>query len=210
MVLKNNYGKEFIIVDDKEFIYNGRLRKRTIKKSDIRSVFYDDRILGVLTYRGKVYSFSLKPLLSSERSRLEELRQELAKENILFNYTRATTDEFFIYFLLINSILTNWGRLLIQVLFLVLIIILFICKSHFYTKIVFNIDKDQFEIIRRNSTIKYKKYEIDKINFRKYTNKIYIIEFDKDRKKYNFLFKENPYLIKIYNTSFAKLFNKDI
>ena len=31
MVLKNNYGKEFIIVDDKEFIYNGRLRKRTIK-----------------------------------------------------------------------------------------------------------------------------------------------------------------------------------
>ena len=38
---------------------------------------------GVLTYRGKAYSFSLKPLLSSERSRLEELRQELLRKYIV-------------------------------------------------------------------------------------------------------------------------------
>jgi len=57
--------------------------------------------------------------------------------------------------------------------------------------------------------IYYKMSEIDKINLRENNNKIYTIGFEKDRKKYNFLFMNNPYLIKIYNTSLVKLFSKE-
>lgn len=124
------------------------------------------------------------------------LRNKKGKELIIANdeefiykgrFRKRIIDNFLIYFLLINPILTNWRKSLIQILFLVLVITLFICSSYYYTNIVFNIDKYQFEIIKRNNTIKYKMSEIDKINLRENNNKIYTIGFEKDRKKIIFI-----------------------
>jgi hypothetical protein len=206
MVLKNDYGKEFIKVNENEIIYKGILRKCIIKRADIRSVFYDESILGILTYSGKIYSLNINSLLFSERSKLEELRQELSKENILFNYTKYVANNAYsslIFF--INPIIKNLDKIEVKLIILILIIV-FIAYKVFYINIIFNIDKEEFEIIKRNSTIKYKKYQVDKINLKKYTNDIYMIEFEKDRKKYNLLFRGNPYLMKIYNVSLVKLF----
>ncbi|MDV4152714.1 hypothetical protein R0131_17945, partial [Clostridium sp. AL.422] len=72
---------------------------------------------------------------------------------------------------------------------------------------VYNIDRNEFEIIKSINIIKYKREEIDKINLIKINEKISLIEFKKNRKKYKLYFMQSPYLIKIYNLSLTKLFN---
>ena len=84
MRLKNEYGSEFILLDEENLIYRRKFRKITIKRNEIRSVFYDENILGILTDSGKIYSLNITHLLFSERKKLEELRLEINKENIIF------------------------------------------------------------------------------------------------------------------------------
>lgn len=71
---------------------------------------------------------------------------------------------------------------------------------------VYNIDKDEVEILRGKHTFKYKKHEIDNIKLRR-SNYLNIIEFKKNGNKYVMYFKESPYLIKIYDLSLGKLFS---
>ena len=82
----------------------------------------------------------------------------------------------------------------------------FIFRRDLIPNVIYNIDLCEFEIIKRKSILKYKKYEIDKIKLIKQnTNSIYV-ELNKNKSKYKLYFKENPYLIKIYNLSLTKLF----
>nr|MDV4152371.1 hypothetical protein [Clostridium sp. AL.422] len=92
MRLKDDYGKEFLLLDEENLIYKRAIKKITIKRDEIRSVFYDESTLGVLTYSGRIYSFRITKLLFSERKKLEELRVELNKENILFDYINYRFD----------------------------------------------------------------------------------------------------------------------
>ncbi|NLZ34632.1 MAG: hypothetical protein GX889_06950 [Clostridiales bacterium] len=212
MILRNKKGKELIIANDEEFIYKGRSRKRIIKKSDARSMFYDDKVLGILTYAGKIYSFSLRSLLKSERSKLEELRLELNKENLLFNYTKADINYALYYPLpyLLGSIMIWDGFKDLLFLFILIVnLIVIIYNKLSYKKVLFNIDRDEFEIISATNPEKFKRHEAGKIKMKKIYEGIYKIEIKKDRKKLYLLFKDNPYLIKIYNTSLVKLFSKE-
>ena len=72
---------------------------------------------------------------------------------------------------------------------------------------VYNINNDEIEIIRKKHLLKYKRHEIDKIKIIKQNRYMTIIQFKKGKNKYNIYFKENPYLIKLYNISLVKLFN---
>lgn len=210
MVLKDDYGKDIILVDKDNLIYKRVFRKVTIKKSDIRSIFYDEVVLGILTYGGRIYSLNIKKLLFSERDELEELRVELNRENILFDYTnyrRSTATAPFCYFFL--PFLINLGNIINKIILIVLIgLVLFyiIYKKGLAANIVFNIDKEEFEVLRGKHTYKYKKHEIDKIKVIRNYN-INIIEFKKNNNRYSINFKETPYLVKIYNNSITKLFN---
>lgn len=213
MVLKDDYGKDIIKLNSDEFIYKCGLRKIVIKKSDIRSLFYDNDMLGILTYEGKIHSLSITSLLFSERVKLEELRNELNKENILFNFTKSNPEKFLILISFINilNLSFNNNKHMIFIIIIILVIILFfIYEKLFNTKVLFNIDKDEFEITRLKKTIIYSKYEVDKIQLKKYTNELYLIEFKKNKNKYKILFRENPYLMKIYNVSLSKLFDARI
>lgn len=210
MVLKDDYGKDILLVDKENLIYKRVFRKVTIKKSDIRSIFYDDVILGVLTYGGKIYSLNIKKLLFSERDKLEDLRVELNRENILFDYTNyrcSTATLPLCYFFL--PMLINLGSIINAMILVALIgfaLFYIFYKKGLMTNIVFNIDKDEFEVLRGKHTYKYKKHEIDKIKVVRNYN-INIIEFKKNGNKYNINFKETPYFVKIYNNSITKLFN---
>lgn len=111
MVLKNDYNKVIIQLTNDEFIYKSIFRRVKIKKSDIRSVFYDEGYLGILTYSGRIYSLSLGSLLWSERNKLEDLRKELNKENILFDYTNAKAmRDFFPYYMFFLPIFNFYNR----------------------------------------------------------------------------------------------------
>ena len=92
MKFKDDYGKDILILDEENLIYKGFLRRKTIKREDIRSVFYDENILGVLSYSGKIYSLNIVHLLFSERKKLEELRLKLSEANLFF-YDRLILDE---------------------------------------------------------------------------------------------------------------------
>ena len=207
MVLKDDYNKDLLTIDEENLIYKKLFKKVKIKKSDIRSIFYGENILGVLTYSGKIYSFSIVKLLYSERYKLENLRKELNKEKVLFNYTSTIYKDYIymIFFinLIMNNIRNNWA---IVILILLLIIFIFIVK-HYSRNVIFNIDKDELEVKIGKNIFKYKRHEIDKINIKKYYQDVNNIEFKKNGNRYIICFKENPYLIKIYNTSLSKLFN---
>lgn len=214
MRLKDDYGKEFLLLDEENLIYKRTIKKITIKRDEIRSVFYDENILGVLTYSGKIYSFRITKLLFSERKKLEELRLELNKENIIFDYINYRNNMVYIpiiwLYCSINNVIfrsKNTINFILNVIVSLGLISFFIFRRDLIPNVIYNIDLCEFEIIKRKSILKYKKYEIDKIKLIKQnTNSIYV-ELNKNKSKYKLYFKENPYLIKIYNLSLTKLFN---
>lgn len=209
MVLKNDYNKVIIQLTNDEFIYKSFFRWVKIKKSDIRSIFYDEGYLGILTYSRRIYSLSLGSLLWSEKGKLEDLRKELNKENILFDYTNAKAmRDFFPYYMFFLPIFNDEKYLKFKiVLFLIFIIgIIYIKRVSIFSNTVFNIDKDELEIINRKNSIKYKRHEINKIESKKYYDGVTTIEFKKSGNKYSISFKDTPYLIKIYDLSLIKLF----
>lgn len=212
MVLKDDYGKQLIEINEEEFIYRRRLRKIFIKRSDIRSILYDNDFFGILTYKGKIYSLGIGSLLFSQRNKLEELRNLLNKENILFNYTKDNNKDRFSITSLIYFIMIFLGgdKDKLVIAFMIILIVILIYQKIYETKVFFNLDKDEFEINRLKRTIRYGKDEVGKINLRKYYNEIYSIEFKKNKKKYEILFKGGPYLIKIYNLSLPTIFNQNI
>lgn len=208
MVLINDNGKKILCLEDDKLIYYGRFRKIFIKKSDIRSLFYDETTLGILLNSGKIYSLKINKLLFSERSKLEELRLNLNKENVLFDYAKSKRNQKSFPIIAFAFILANAGSVKFQILIIVCIaLFMYIDNSYLINNVVFNIDKDEFEVFRGKHIFKYKRHEIDKINIKKYYQGINNIEFKKNGNRYIICFKENPYLIKIYNTSLSKLFN---
>lgn len=216
MRLKDDYGKELLLLDEENLIYRRKFRKITIKRDEIRSVFYDEDIFGVLTYSGKIYSLKIVHLLFSERKKLEELRLELNKENILFDYGNYRNNMLYLpvlwFYPAINNVIfrsNNTINFILDIIFLLGLISFFIFRKNFIPNVIYNIDLCEFEIIKRKSILKYKKHEIDKIKLiRENTNSIYV-ELKKNRNRYKLYFKENPYLIKIYNLSLIKLFNEN-
>lgn len=212
MKFKDDYGKDILILDEENLIYKNFFRKIVIKRSDIRSVFYDEEILGILTYSGKIYSLVIRKLLFSERKRLDELRLEVSKENILFDYTNSLNSEMYLLFIVFFNIINimiirpNYS-IIIKLFLLILIIFLIVLIRKLEKTIIYNIDKEEIEIFTWKTTLKYKKYEIDKIKVMKVNNTINSILFKKNKNNFKLYFRENPYLIKIYNTSLTKLFN---
>lgn len=209
MRLKDDYGREFILLDEENLIYRRKFKKITINREEIRSVYYDEYILGVLTYSGKVYSLNIVGLLFSERKKLEDLRLELNKEAILFDYNNSRGNFnvlFYICFYLNIFNFISKQKNSIKIVLLIFIIALIIYGKRLLSSCAYNINTNQLEVIKDKNTIKYKKDEIDKINLIKSNENITIIEFQKNRKKYKLYFKNSPYLIKIYNTSLIKLF----
>lgn len=199
MVLKDDYNKDLLIIDEENLIYKSFFRKVKIKRREIRSIFYNENILGILLYNGKIYSFSIVKLLHSEKFKLEILREELNKENILFDYTGAINEEFTFYwgiFWLINLLRSIW------VIIIVAVIILVYINNNYRKAILYNIDKDELEVIFRKKISIYKKCDLDKIEIRKT-----YIKFFKDRKRYKLYFEDTPYLIKNYKISLNKFFN---
>lgn len=209
----NLFFYDMLILDEKKLIYTKYLKRKTIKKEEIRSVFYDENILGILTYSGKIYSFNISRLLSTQRKRLEDLRVELNKENILFDYTNFIENSmypllFIGYFNIINIFIIRPNYSIIIKIFLVITIIFsFVLIKNLEETTIYNIDKEEVEIFSWKNTLKYKKYEIDKIKVMKVNGNINSIVFKKNKKNFKLYFRENPYLIKIYNTSLTKLFN---
>lgn len=212
MKFKDDYGKDILILDEENLTYKNFFRKIVIKRSDIRSVFYDEEILGILTYSGKIYSLVIRKLLFSERKRLEELRLEVSKENILFDYTNSLNSEMYLLFIVFFNIINimiirpNYS-IIIKLFLLILIIFLIVLIRKLEKTIIYNIDKEEIEIFTWKTNLKYKKYEIDKIKVMKVNNTINSIVFKKNKNNFKLYFRENPYLIKIYNTSLTKLFN---
>lgn len=209
MILKDDYHKDMILLDEEKLIYKRKFKKITIKREEIRSVFYDEYILGFLTYSGKVYSLNIVALLFSERKKLEALRLELNKEEILFDYINSRGNLSVLFYIcffpnIFNVISKQKNS--IKIFSLIFIIALIIYQKRLVSSCVYNINTNQLEVIKDKNTIKYKKEEIDKINLIRSNENITIIEFEKNRKKYKLYFRNNPYLIKIYNTSLIKLF----
>lgn len=213
MILKDDYHKDIILLDEEKLVYKRKFKKITINREEIRSVFYDEYILGVLTYSGKVYSLNIVALLFSERNKLEALRLELSKEEILFDYINSRGNfSTLLYVCFLPSIINNISRqksstkIVLLIILSIVIIASFIYANRLLSSCVYNISTNQLEIIKYKNTIKYKKEEIDKINLIKSNDNITIIEFEKNRKKYKMYFRKSPYLIKIYITSLIKLF----
>lgn len=213
MVLKDDYNKDLFTVDKENLIYKSFLRRVKIKKSDIRSVFYGENILGVLTYSGNIYSFNIVKLLYSERDKLENLRNELSKENILFDYTNVSYNNYIFIIIFINPIINlisndNKTGILIKLIIVMILFSLIVFLIKYYKEtVIFNIDKDELEVKRGKRNFKYKRCEFDKIKLVGGNSKFTILQFEKNRKKYRLNFEDTPYLIKNYNVSLNKLFN---
>ncbi|WP_294364747.1 hypothetical protein [uncultured Clostridium sp.] len=112
------------------------------------------------------------------------------------------------YFNIINIFIIQSNYSIIIKIFLVITIIFsFVLIKNLEETTIYNIDKEEVEIFSWKNTLKYKKYEIDKIKVMKVNGNINSIVFKKNKNNFKLYFRENPYLIKIYNTSLTKLFN---
>ena len=209
MILNDNYERILIILDEENLIYKGTFRKITIRREDIRSVFYDEELLGVLTYSGKIYSLKIDKLSVSEKEKLEQLRLVLNKENILFDYTNRmiaiVSLPLFVFFMPISISFIISSRIIVAVLLISIFILYINVLKKVMPNNVYNINSDEVEILRGKHTFKYKKQEIDKIKLIR-GNNLNTIEFKKNGNKYVMYFKEGKYLTKIYNLSLGELF----
>lgn len=209
MILNDNYERILIILDEENLIYKGTFRKTTIKREEIRSVFYDEELLGVLTYSGKIYSLKIDKLSVSDKEKLEQLRVVLNKENILFDYTNRmiaiVSLPLFVFFMPISISFIISSRIIVAVLLISIFIFYINVLKKVMPNNVYNINSDEVEILRGKHTFKYKKKEIDKIKLIRGHN-LNTIEFKKNGNKYVMYFKESKYLTKIYNLSLGELF----
>ena len=209
MKFKDDYGNNILLLDEENLIYKSFFRKIVIKRSDIRSVFYAEDVLGILTYSGKTYSLVIRKLLYSERKRLEDLRLELSKENILFDYNNSRYSIFYLYIgicpMIFNTIISTYSSIL--KIFLVLLVISFIfIIIKLIPNTIYNIDKDEIEIFKWKNTLKYKREELDKINLINTGQGRHDVIFYENKKGYRLNFVDTPYLYKIYSSSLNKLF----
>lgn len=209
MILNDNNERILIILDEENLIYKGTFRKTTIKREEIRSVFYDEELLGVLTYSGKIYSLKIDKLSVSDKEKLEQLRLVLNKENILFDYTNRmiaiVSLPLFVFFMPISISFIISSRIIVAVLLISIFIFYINVLKKVMPNNVYNINSDEVEILRGKHTFKYKKQEIDKIKLIR-GNNLNTIEFKKNGNKYVMYFKESKYLTKIYNLSLGELF----
>ena len=209
MILNDNYERILIILDEENLIYKGTFRKTTIKREEIRSVFYDEELLGVLTYSGKIYSLKIDKLSVSDKEKLEQLRVVLNKENILFDYTNRmiaiVSLPLFVFFMPISISFIISSRIIVAVLLISIFIFYINVLKKVMPNNVYNINSDEVEILRGKHTFKYKKKEIDKIKLIRGHN-LNTIEFKKNGNKYVMYFKESKYLTKIYSLSLGELF----
>ena len=209
MILNDNNERILIILDEENLIYKGTFRKTTIKREEIRSVFYDEELLGVLTYSGKIYSLKIDKLSVSDKEKLEQLRLVLNKENILFDYTNRmiaiVSLPLFVFFMPISISFIISSRIIVAVLLISIFIFYINVLKKVMPNNVYNINSDEVEILRGKHTFKYKKQEIDKIKLIR-GNNLNTIEFKKNGNKYVMYFKESKYLTKIYKLSLGELF----
>lgn len=209
MILNDNNERILIILDEENLIYKGTFRKTTIKREEIRSVFYDEELLGVLTYSGKIYSLKIDKLSVSDKEKLEQLRLVINKENILFDYTNRmiaiVSLPLFVFFMPISISFIISSRIIVAVLLISIFIFYINVLKKVMPNNVYNINSDEVEILRGKHTFKYKKKEIDKIKLIRGHN-LNTIEFKKNGNKYVMYFKESKYLTKIYNLSLGELF----
>ncbi|MBS5938696.1 hypothetical protein [Clostridium sp.] len=209
MILNDNYERILIILDEENLIYKGTFRKTTIKREEIRSAFYDEELLGILTYSGKIYSLKIDKLSVSDKEKLEQLRLVLNKENILFDYTNRmiaiVSLPLFVFFMPISISFIISSRIIVAVLLISIFIFYINVLKKVMPNNVYNINSDEVEILRGKHTFKYKKQEIDKIKLIRGHN-LNTIEFKKNGNKYVMYFKESKYLTKIYSLSLGELF----
>lgn len=211
MRIKNDYGKDMLILDEENLIFKHFFGKKIIKREDIRSVFYDENTLGILNYNGKVYSINITSVLFSERKMIEELRLQINKENILFNYIRSMNYESSLPITLMYIImLFNLNFIdneIYSILLIVFFIIFIILTKKIRPRVIYNIDTNEVEVFKWRKNLKYKREELDKIKLKKISEYASVVEFINNKKKYKLYFMGNSQLTKIYNTSLNELFN---
>uniref|UniRef100_UPI0025DAF4D1 hypothetical protein n=1 Tax=uncultured Clostridium sp. TaxID=59620 RepID=UPI0025DAF4D1 len=165
MRIKNDYGKDMLILDEENLIFKHFFGKKIIKREDIRSVFYDENTLGILNYNGKVYSINITAVLFSERKMIEELRLQINKENILFNYIRSMNYESSLPITLMYIImLFNLNFIdneIYSILFIAFFIIFIILTKKIRPRVIYNIDTNEVEVFKWRKKLKYKREELD-------------------------------------------------
>lgn len=207
MELISDNKKKLLTIEDDKLIYHRLFKNIIINRSEIRSVFYDEDTLGVLTYSGKIYSLRIGKLLYSERIKLEKVRELLSKEDILFTYVNKNEVSFIYILLFFNIIPRSLKEIWIFLAAIILIITVNIKFKYYTNTIIFNISANELEVIGRKRTLKYKREEIDKIQIIKTDMQHKTIIFKKNNKKYNIKILDTPYLIKNLNISLTKLFD---
>ena len=142
---------------------------------------------------------------------IEELRLQINKENILFNYIRSMNYESSLPITLMYIImLFNLNFIdneIYSILLIAFFIIFIILTKKITPRVIYNIDTNEIEVFKWRKNLKYKREELDKIKLKKISEYASVVEFINNKKKYKLYFMGNSQLTKIYNTSLNELFN---
>lgn len=142
---------------------------------------------------------------------IEELRLQINKENILFNYIRSMNYESSLPITLMYIImLFNLNFIdneIYSILLIAFFIIFIILTKKITPRVIYNIDTNEVEVFKWRKNLKYKREELDKIKLKKISEYASVVEFINNKKKYKLYFMGNSQLTKIYNTSLNELFN---
>lgn len=199
MELISDYGKTILAVNEEEITYKKLFKKCVIKKCDIRSMYYDEITLVILCYSGKIHSINITNLLFSERKKLEHLYSELNKENMLFNidksYIRNTRLYWLVFFIPRYS---NSYICLTLIIILSVLICTYTIEKKKYIGTFYNLDKEEFEVLKNKQVIKIKRKDVEDIKIKE-INWGSIVEIVYKKNKYKIFIRENIDCKKLYN-----------
>ena len=161
MIIKSDYDKIILELNDEELILYKFFKRTHIRISNIRSAYYRGNLLYILTNDNKYYYKNLSTMKLSQLNNLEVLVNELNKDKFIFFFPNGNTiNLIFCIPMYINIIMKNicnsdgtFAYSIFMILSLILVFVIFFYNRANQKVWVYSIETHEFQRFNKHNII---------------------------------------------------------
>lgn len=161
MIIKSDYDKILLELDDEELIIHKFFKRTHIRRSNIRSAYYKDNFLYILTNDNKYYYKNLATMKFSQLNNLEVIVNEINKDKFIFFFPNGNTVSLiFCIPMYINIIMNNifnsdetLAYPILMILSLILVFVIFFYNRANQKIWVYSIETHEFQRFNKYNII---------------------------------------------------------